>query len=227
MEEKSVEGETSAAASDLVRIQYMHVARIVNGNNVSAKLWTGRSALTRIYSQEFRSHTHTTVDRNNSRCSWVSLEIHESLLLSASSAKHEYAPYCLQGRSSAASPRRAALPVRCVCMSCALCSTRPRIALAPHACCAFFVFLFGKQDASTHDGDWNYYKRQAHERNDVIGQLASLLETYGCNLPKVSWRPSIERRKEGICGRLLLLLQCFQQAAATVLTRADYSMDGA
>eukprot|EP00752_Nemacystus_decipiens_P004290 g3919.t1 len=38
-------------------------------------------------------------------------------------------------------------------------------------------------DASDHDGDWNYYKQQANEQRDIIGQLASLLETYGYHLP--------------------------------------------
>eukprot|EP00904_Undaria_pinnatifida_P014208 jgi/Undpi1/9918/HiC_scaffold_28.g12372.m1 len=38
-------------------------------------------------------------------------------------------------------------------------------------------------DASSHDGDWNYYKRQAHVQKDVIGQLTSLLEAYGYHLP--------------------------------------------
>ncbi|CAM9251648.1 unnamed protein product, partial [Laminaria digitata] len=38
-------------------------------------------------------------------------------------------------------------------------------------------------DTSSHDGDWNYYKRQAYVQKDVIGQLKSLLETYGYHLP--------------------------------------------
>lgn len=46
-----------------------------------------------------------------------------------------------------------------------------------------------RQDASVHDGDWNYYKQQAHEQKGIIGQLASLLETYGYHLPTVSRKP--------------------------------------
>eukprot|EP00903_Cladosiphon_okamuranus_P018818 g17309.t1 len=37
--------------------------------------------------------------------------------------------------------------------------------------------------ASSHDGDWKYYKQQANAQKDIIGQLASLLETYGYHLP--------------------------------------------
>lgn len=51
---------------------------------------------------------------------------------------------------------------------------------------AFPIQFVDLQDASSHDGDWNYYKRQAYEQKDVIGQLASLLETHGYDLPKVS-----------------------------------------
>lgn len=48
------------------------------------------------------------------------------------------------------------------------------------------------KDASSHDGDWNYYKQQAYEQKDVITdqrvvitQLSTLLETYGHHIPTV------------------------------------------
>ncbi len=44
----------------------------------------------------------------------------------------------------------------------------------------------GRSLANKHDGDWKYYKQRAFEQRDVIGQLASLLETHGYDLPKVS-----------------------------------------
>lgn len=68
--------------------------------------------------------------------------------------------------------------------------------------CVCLAFLFGflsvgrsvglscacnEQDASSHDGDWRHYKQQAYVQKDIISQLASLLETYGYHLPRVSW----------------------------------------
>ncbi|CBN79954.1 pleiotropic drug resistance transporter [Ectocarpus siliculosus] len=41
----------------------------------------------------------------------------------------------------------------------------------------------GLLDASDHDGNWRYYKQQAYEQKSIVGQLASLLETYGYHLP--------------------------------------------
>ncbi|CAM9790102.1 unnamed protein product, partial [Ectocarpus sp. 12 AP-2014] len=38
-------------------------------------------------------------------------------------------------------------------------------------------------DASSHDGNWKYYKQQSYTQKNIIGQLASLLETYGYHLP--------------------------------------------
>lgn len=48
------------------------------------------------------------------------------------------------------------------------------------------LFYLLMQDASSHDGDWGYYKQRAYEQKDIIGQLKSLLETYGYHLPAVS-----------------------------------------
>ncbi|CAM9737972.1 unnamed protein product [Ascophyllum nodosum] len=42
----------------------------------------------------------------------------------------------------------------------------------------------GGLDASDHDGNWQYYKERAHLQTNVIGQLTSMLETYGYHLPK-------------------------------------------
>lgn len=42
------------------------------------------------------------------------------------------------------------------------------------------------QDASAHDGDWNYYKKRAYAQKSVISQLTFLLENYGYDLPSVS-----------------------------------------
>lgn len=55
---------------------------------------------------------------------------------------------------------------------------------------AVAICSFAK-DASDHDGDWNYYKQQAKDQRDIIGQLSSLLETYGYHLPAVSGRPHV------------------------------------
>lgn len=41
------------------------------------------------------------------------------------------------------------------------------------------------KDASSHDGDWSYYKQRTYEQKDIIGQLTSLLEAYGYHLPAV------------------------------------------
>lgn len=48
-----------------------------------------------------------------------------------------------------------------------------------------FCLMCISQDTSDHDGDWNYYMRQAHAQKEMIDQLKSLLETYGYLLPAV------------------------------------------
>lgn len=41
------------------------------------------------------------------------------------------------------------------------------------------------QDVSDHDGDWSYYKQQAHEQKIANEQLQAVLKAYGFHLPVV------------------------------------------